>query len=81
MRIIGLGSKVRDTITGFEGRTVSRIEYITGCVQYGVAPPVKADGTLPAHEYFDEQRLTVIDDPIAQASRPTGGPQRDAPRG
>jgi hypothetical protein len=77
---IVLGSEVRDSITGFTGRVVSRIEYITGCIQYGVAPPVKADGALPSTEYFDAQRLAIIGDPIAQASRPTGGPQRDAPK-
>lgn len=78
--MIILGSKVRDQITGFEGTCTSRVEYITGCVQYGVLPGVKADGAYPNAEYIDEQRLIVIGAPIAQASRPTGGPQRDAPR-
>lgn len=77
---IALGSKVRDSITGFTGRATSRVEYITGCVQYGVLPEVKADGSYPNAEYIDEQRLTVVGEPISQASRPTGGPQRDAPR-
>jgi hypothetical protein len=77
---IALGAKVRDSITGFTGRATSRVEYITGCVQYGVLPEVKADGSYPNAEYIDEQRLEVIGEPVAQASRPTGGPQRDAPR-
>lgn len=75
-----LGSKVRDTITGFEGRATSRIEYITGCVQYGVLPEVGADGKYPNPEYIDEQRLVLTGGPIEQASRPTGGDMRDAPR-
>lgn len=77
---IALGSKVVDRITGFEGRATSRVEYITGCVQYGVLPQVKSDGSYPNAEYIDEQRLEVLEGPIAQASRPTGGLQRDAPR-
>jgi len=80
MSKIALGAKVQDQITGFTGRATSRIEYITGCVQYGVLPEVKEDGKYPNVEYIDEQRLEVIGEPIAQASRPTGGDMRDAPR-
>lgn len=80
MTSIKLGSKVCDQLTGFKGRATSRIEYITGCVQYGVLPEVSEDGKYPTIEYIDEQRLQVIGDPLDQACRPTGGPQRDAPR-
>lgn len=76
---IQLGEKVRDRLTGFEGRATSRVEYITGCVQYGVLPMAKGDGSYPDAVYIDEQRLEVIEPAIAQASRPTGGPMRDAP--
>lgn len=79
MEIIALGAKVRDRLTGFEGVATARCEYITGCVQYGVLPMVKADGGYPDAVYIDEQRLEVIGAPMPQASRPTGGPQRDAP--
>lgn len=77
---IVLGSKVRDQITGFEGIATSRIEYITGCVQFGVLPPIKADGAYPNCEYIDEQRLDVLAPPVGTASRPAGGDMRDAPR-
>lgn len=77
---IQLGAKVKDQITGFTGRATSRIEYITGCVQYGVLPEISADGKYPNVEYIDEQRLEVVGHPVAQASRPTGGEMRDAPR-
>lgn len=43
---IKLGTKVIDTVTGFTGTATSRIEYMTGCTQYGVAPRVGADGIL-----------------------------------
>jgi hypothetical protein len=76
---IVLGAKVRDQLTGFEGIATSRCEYITGCVQYGVLPQVKADGGYPDVIYIDDQRLQIIGDPLPQASRPTGGPMRDAP--
>ena len=36
--MILLGSQVKDKVTGFEGIAVSRIEYLSGCVQYGVRP-------------------------------------------
>lgn len=80
MPTIVLGAKVRDRLTGFTGRATSRIEYITGCVQYGVLPEIKSDGSYPNCEYIDDQRLEVIGEPIVQASRPTGGDMRDAPR-
>lgn len=80
MSKIELGSLVEDQITGFKGRAVSRVEYITGRVQYGIVPVMTEGGAMPVTEYVDEQRLVVVGAPIAQASRPTGGPQRDAPR-
>ena len=36
-----LGQKVKDSITGFAGIVTGRAEYITGCHQILVQPPVK----------------------------------------
>jgi len=75
-----LGKKVKDTVTGFEGIITGRIEYISGCLQYAVSPPVKEDGTKREGEWFDEQRLEVTGDGVALPSRPAGGPAPgDAP--
>lgn len=74
-----LGNKLRDTITGFSGIATSRVEYLTGCIQYGIAPKCTSDGKIQETQYFDEQRLVFEEDGIATTSKPTGGPQRDCP--
>jgi hypothetical protein len=64
MTQIALGSKVRDIVTGHEGIATSRVEYLTGCTQYGVCPRIQADGKLPESLYIDETRLEVLDDGV-----------------
>lgn len=58
---IKLGVRVKDRITGFSGIVTGRCEYITGCTQVLVAPPVKEDGSFHDSRWFDEQRMEVID--------------------
>ena len=53
---VELGQKVQDSITGFVGRVTGRCEYITGCTQVLIQPPIKADGD------FVESRWFVHDD-------------------
>lgn len=53
---VPLGARVRDRISGFEGIAISRVEYLTGCTQYGVAP-TSFDGVIKSSEYLDWQRL------------------------
>lgn len=77
---IKLGNKVKDSVSGLTGIVTSRIEYITGCVQFGVAQKVKADGTLPDTVYIDESRLEVVDKGVAVDTVKTGGVMRDAPK-
>lgn len=52
---IELGSRVRDMVTGFEGIAMARVEYLTGCTQYGISQAGK--GELKPCEYLDWQRL------------------------
>jgi hypothetical protein len=80
--MIGLGKKARDKITGFEGIVIGRIQYLTGCDQYGIVPPMK-DGKPSSAEWFDEGRIEVIGEGITPESVQApqrGGPNRDAPR-
>jgi len=77
---ISLGDKVRDTITGFEGRVTGRAEYISGCIQYAVTPPVNKDGEMADANWIDEQRIEIIESKSV-IGRPSGGPQADAPKG
>lgn len=62
---VKLGSLVRDQVTGLEGIATSRTEYLNGCVQYGVSPKAKEDGTLPDAMGFDWQRVEVVGDGVA----------------
>lgn len=47
-----LGVTVTDKITGF-------VQYLTGCNQCLVAPPLSADGGVREAAWFDVQRLDV----------------------
>src|SRR4051812_20866169 len=79
---IKLGNKVKCLITGFIGIAVARVEYINGCVQYGVkAPMAKGSVKLEDPYYIDAQQLQVIAGGVTVEARPTGGPSNDAPRG
>lgn len=67
-----LGSTLRDTVTGFEGVATGRVEYINGCVQYAIAPPVDKDGKLQDAHYFDAQRLRLVGAVVDVPASPTG---------
>jgi len=76
-----LGDKVRDKISGLEGIITSRIEFLNGCVQYGIQPPVTPDGTMQEVEYIDEEQLEIIKDKKTTVKRDdTGGGIRHYPK-
>lgn len=79
--MITLGSKVRCVISGLEGIATARIEYINGCVQYCVKPPVQ-DGKSVEAEYIDQQQLETVDGGVIERIKRTftGGPASNAPR-
>lgn len=77
--IHALGSKAKDIVTGFAGVITYRVEYLTGCSQYGLQPPVNDKGEVPKSEQFDENRIEILDaTPILikepKAVREKGGP-------
>lgn len=76
--MVKLGDTVQDAVTGFVGVATARVEYINGCVQFGVTPKA-VDGKMPDAVYIDHQRLAVHGDPVAMPSSDTGGPMRDTP--
>lgn len=49
------GDKLRDTITGFEGRCIGFTAYITGCNQVLLAPTVGDKGEFRDSHWFDEE--------------------------
>jgi hypothetical protein len=80
--MINLGQKAKDKITGFEGILIGRCQYLTGCDQYGIAPPAK-DGEVKNSQWFDEGRIEVLGKGVTigeVTATKNGGPNRDAPR-
>lgn len=74
-----IGDKVRDQITGFEGVVTGRCQYITGCEQALVQPPVSKDGTFVEAHWFDEDRLAVVEMKVIQVAVTKAGPDAPAP--
>jgi hypothetical protein len=64
---VKLGTIVTDRITGFQGIAVCRIEYLNGCVRYGVQPAAIGN-KIEEPTYIDEQQLT------AHSGVTSGGP-------
>lgn len=54
-----LGLEAKDLITGFCGVITARVEFITGCKQYVLQPPVDKDGKIPESIQFDENRMEI----------------------
>lgn len=82
--MIKLGSKVRDKVTGMTGITTGKCEYLYGCNQYNIVPPVGGDGKMNDTQWFDEGRIEVLEEEalsaeLVSAEKP-GGPNRDCPR-
>lgn len=53
------GVYVEDRITGFKGVITARADYLTGCNQYFVKPPVDKEGKHVDGEWIDEHALKV----------------------
>ncbi|MFA5306506.1 MAG: hypothetical protein WC365_03590 [Candidatus Babeliales bacterium] len=75
---IKLGWQVKDSITGFEGITTGRFEYLNGCVRFEVCP-MKLNtetGIPPENLVFDEPQLEVVDtfEIKPETSKKVGGP-------
>ena len=67
MDIIPYNSLVRDTITGFKGFVVFRVEHMNGCLRYGVQPEIskegKREGKRPDVVIIDGPNLTIVSKP------------------
>jgi hypothetical protein len=75
--MITLGVLAKDKITGFKGIATARIEYLNGCVQYALKPPVDKDGKSRDSEWFDESQVEIINQGILIKKKDTGGPIPD----
>ena len=78
---IKLGNKVRDRVTGFTGIAISRVEYLNGCVQFCIKPPVDSKtGKNNDGEYVDSQQVEFVSNGLVVKADKTGGPSADCPR-
>jgi hypothetical protein len=59
--MIELGSKVKDSITGFSGIATGRAEYLHGCARVLVEPQELKDGKPVESQWLDEPRLVVVE--------------------
>jgi len=79
-----LGSRVKDRFTGFTGIAVGRTDWMFGCTRFCVESTELKDGKPVEQQWFDEQRLMVVDQEYVPAGKtvpPSGGPQHDPVRG
>lgn len=66
-----LGTKAKDTVTGFTGTATARFTYLNGCVRIELQPPAK-DNVMVEPAVFDERGLDVT-------AKAPGGPARSQP--
>lgn len=74
---IGLDMVVRDRVTGFQGLTIAKTEWLNGCVRFLVQPQELKDGRPIEADWIDEQQIEIIEDKKKEEPKPTGGPQKD----
>ena len=54
------GKQAKDKITGFKGIITARADYMYGCGQYYLNPPVDKEGKKQAGNWFDEGRIEIL---------------------
>tara|TARA_R110000850_G_scaffold277151_1_gene424868 strand:- start:58095 stop:58349 length:255 start_codon:yes stop_codon:yes gene_type:complete len=82
MSTIRLGVRAKDKITGFTGIVMGKAEWLTGCDQVALKPPVSSDGSMRDASWFDIGAVEYIDEGINAkevASNKPGGPNKDVP--
>lgn len=90
---IGLGDRVKDPISGYQGIVVSVTAWLHGCIRVGVQAEALQDGKPVESSHFDQtqvvlvdagvhspQVLAVTDAPAAETRRSSGGPAREGAR-
>lgn len=76
-----LGVKAKDKITGFQGTVVGFCQYLSGCNQALLVPPVKEDGSFAEGHWLDFQRLEQVgDEVIVLDNGSTPGCDKAAPK-
>lgn len=60
MKEIELGDTVKDIHTGFKGVAIVKSEFVNGCIQYDVTPPVDKEGKVVESQGIDSQSLKIV---------------------
>lgn len=77
---IGLGDKVRDSISGFEGVVVAKHEYLNGCVRVSIQPQALHEGKPVEDFAFDVEQIEVLETAAPRTTEPSGGPRKTPAR-
>lgn len=77
---VKLGNTVRDIVSGFQGIATSKVEYLNGCIQFGIMAKAK-DNKKPDAVYIDEGQLVFVDEGVSVAAKENGGDRTDTPKG
>ena len=82
--MIKLGSRVKDTFTGFAGIATGRTDWIYGCSRICIEPTELKDGKPIEAQWFDTQRVEVVKEEVPEVSQDSsavsGGPRKDPSR-
>lgn len=80
--MVQLGQEYRDKITGFKGVATGLCTYLSGCNQALLAPKCGEDGSAKDSQWYDVQRLEVVEGakPITLDNSETPGCDRAAPK-
>jgi hypothetical protein len=65
-KMFNMGTQASDRITGFKGYVTGRCEYITGCTQFLLQPPLDKNGKFVEARWVDEDRLVAADGPLVE---------------
>lgn len=78
-KVIALGHRVRDKISGFTGVVTSFSKHLNGCDRVWISPPIDKDGKMIDGSWFDIVQLEVLEEnviPVQEGTvkSPPGGP-------
>jgi len=77
---VGLGDKVKDSITGFTGIVIAEHKYLNGCVRVSIQPEDVREGKPIEACAFDVEQITLIEPKKHPTLTPTGGPEKTPAR-
>ncbi|MCZ4351567.1 hypothetical protein O4H61_03475 [Roseovarius aestuarii] len=77
---IEMGDLVKDTLSGFTGAVIARLEHLTGCNQVHVLPQSDAENEMKDGVWFDIERIELIKKAAVQINTRQGGADIPRPR-